>query len=91
MLVLNRHFSGLDGFAAALTLIDPREIVAGKAIRARMVARLAPPLTIDNMEALSIEQGKAGEVIVWIMSDDNFNPLQQTLLMKFTLDPARIR
>ena len=91
LLVLNRHFSVMDGFAAALTLIDPREIVPGKAVRARMVARLAPPLTIDNMEALSVEQGKAGEVVVWIMSDDNFNPLQQTLLMKFTLDPARIR
>jgi len=54
------------------------------------VARLAPPLNIDNMEALSIVS-EGDKIIVWIASDDNFNPLQQTLLMKFALDPARIR
>ena len=91
VLVLNRHFSLLDGLSAALTLVDPRDIAPERIVDGRIVAILAAPLTVDNMEALSVERSKAGKVVIWIMSDDNFNPLQQTLLMKFTLDPAQIR
>jgi hypothetical protein len=39
------------------------------------------------MEALSVEQ-QGGRIIVWIASDDNFNPLQQSLLFKFALRSA---
>ena len=91
LLVLNRHFSIFDGLAAAVTLFDPRDIARDRIIKPRLIARLAPPLAIDNMEGLSVEQGKAGEVVVWIISDDNFIPLQRTLLLKFALDPALIR
>jgi len=31
-----------------------------------------------------VEQ-KDGRAILWIASDDNFNPLQQTILLKFAL------
>ena len=50
----------------------------------RELARLQPPLTIDNMEGVSatIENGRT---IVWLVSDDNFTPLQRTLLLKFAL------
>jgi hypothetical protein len=88
VLVLNRYFSIFDGVAAALLIIDPRDIVADRIVRAQPVLRLAPPLNIDNMEAISIEQ-QDGQTIVWIASDDNFNPLQQTLLFKFALKTAR--
>lgn len=90
VLVLNRHFSIFDGIAAALMIIDPRRIAANRILPEQLVARLDPPLNIDNMEALSIEQ-RDGHTIVWIASDDNFNPLQQTVLFKFALDPARPR
>lgn len=89
VLVLNRHFSVLDGVAAAVTLIDPTDIRPGRTLTPRLVARFASPLTIDNMEALAIESGRDGP-IVWIGSDDNFNLLQQTLLLKFTLDFGRL-
>lgn len=86
LLVLNRHFSIFDGISAVVTVIDPGEIAPDRVVTGKIVARLAPPLNIDNMEALSIEQ-ENGQVIVWIASDDNFNPLQQTLLLKFRFDP----
>ena len=42
-------------------------------------------LPVDNMEALSVTR-EGDRTIVWIASDDNFNPLlQRTLLMKFAL------
>lgn len=86
ILVLNRYFSVFDGVAAALVIFDPLEIQAGQIVPGRLVAMLAPPLNIDNMEALSVEQ-RDGRTIVWIASDDNFNPLQQNLLFEFELRP----
>lgn len=92
LLVLNRHFSMLDGVAAALVILDPARIAPGVVLSGHEIARLAPPLTIDNMEGLSIERtAKRGRVIVWLASDDNFNPLQQSLLMRFALDLEHVR
>ena len=50
------------------------------------IARLAPPLTVDNMEALAIRR-EGGRTFIYLASDDNFSPLQRTLLMKFELMP----
>lgn len=90
VLIVNRHFSIMDGVAAILTVIDPGDIQPGRIVHARTIATLKPPLNIDNMEALSVEQ-RDGKTILWIASDDNFNPLQQTILLKFALKEARTR
>jgi hypothetical protein len=37
------------------------------------------------MEGLSVTQ-EGGRTIVWLTSDDNYSPLQQTVLMKFALE-----
>ena len=87
VLLLHRSFTLTQGARAALTIFDPRAIAAGKVIAGREIARLAAPLTVDNMEALAVTN-EGGRTIVWIASDDNFNPLQRTLLMKFALDPG---
>ncbi|MGE3746544.1 MAG: esterase-like activity of phytase family protein [Sphingomonadaceae bacterium] len=89
ILLVNRHFSVFDGVAAIITIVDPRDIRKDRIVPSRIVATLKPPLRIDNMEALSVDQAN-GETNLWIASDDNFNPLQQTLLMKFALnDPPK--
>jgi hypothetical protein len=38
---------------------------------------------IDNMEGIALEAGPDGRVWLWLLSDDNFNPLQRTLLVRF--------
>jgi hypothetical protein len=88
LLALHRRFSILDGFSAVLSIFDPADVVSGEAIEGIAVARLAPPLTVDNMEALAVTQER-GRTIVWIASDDNFNAIQRTLLMRFALDLRR--
>ncbi len=82
LLVLNRHFSPLDGVAAALTLVT-----LGPEMRGTEIARLAPPLTVDNMEGLAVVRDGT-RTFVYLVSDDNFSGLQRTLLMKFELLPA---
>lgn len=86
LLVLNRRFSPLDGVAAAVTIIDPARIVPGAVLTGEEIARLEPPLSVDNMEGVAVTQD-AGQTIVWLVSDDNYNPIERTLLMKFALLP----
>jgi hypothetical protein len=85
VLVINRHYTPVDGVSAVLTVIDPEAIRPGAVLIGRELARLAPPLTVDNMEALAVTR-EGGRTIVWIASDDNFNPLQRTLLLKFAME-----
>jgi hypothetical protein len=84
VVILHRRFSVLAGFAAALTVIDPRQIRPGATIAGTPIATIAPPLTVDNMEALTIEQ-RGRQTVLWIASDDNFFVAQRTLLLEFAL------
>ena len=49
------------------------------------LAQLVPPFTVDNFEGLAVFPDKRGGTIIYILSDDNFNPLQRTLLLQFRL------
>jgi len=40
---------------------------------------------IDNMEGLSVHRNAGGEVVLTLISDDNFSAVQRTLLLQFTL------
>jgi len=42
-------------------------------------------LTIDNFEGIEARRGTRGEIFVYLISDDNFNTDQRTLLMMFEL------
>jgi hypothetical protein len=84
LILLNRRFAWLEGWSAVVTIADPRGLRAGETLAGREVAALRPPSSVDNMEALSVTV-ENGRTIVWIASDDNFFPLQRTLLLKFEL------
>ncbi len=84
LLVLNRSIGFPKGFTAKLTVVNTTDIATGSQVRGRVIATLATPLLVDNMEGLAITRdGKS--VIIWLISDNNFNFWQQTLLMKFKL------
>lgn len=83
ILILARRFSPLQGVGAALLLADV-DIKNMKLGKSRLLAELAPPLTVDNMEGLAVV--RSGErTFVYLASDDNFSPLQRTLILKFEL------
>jgi len=87
ILVLHRRFTMLEGQGAALSIVDlaPALAGAGGTLPARLLARWEPPLTLDNMEGLALRR-EGGRLFVYLVSDDNLNSLQRTLLMKFELD-----
>lgn len=84
LLVLHRRFTLMDGLSAKLAVVDLAGAKEGAALVGREIATLAPPLTVDNMEALAVEE-EGDRTIVWIASDDNFSAMQRTLLLKFAL------
>ncbi|WP_414901749.1 esterase-like activity of phytase family protein [Sphingomonas flavalba] len=75
------------GVSALVTAIDPRAITPGMRLMSTEVARIGPPLNVENYEAMAVTQ-EGGRTMVWIASDDNFAWYQRTLLMQFALDPA---
>lgn len=88
MLILHRRLWFPDGFTAALSIADPLTIRRGKMWKGRVISRLKPPVTIDNMEGLAITPSDDGPdyPILWMISDDNYAQLQRTLLLAFRLD-----
>jgi hypothetical protein len=86
LLVLERRFSWARGLAirirsVALSAIKPGALVDGpELIFADMGSQ------IDNMEGLSVHRDKSGALVLTLISDDNFLPLQRTLLLQFTLN-----
>ncbi len=83
ILILARRFSPMQGVGAALLLapVDGARMALGKS---ELLAELAPPLTVDNMEGLAVVRSGA-RTFVYLVSDDNFSPLQRTLVLKFEL------
>ena len=82
LLFLNRRL-GLDGFTAKLTMGAMPEARNGAVIDGEKeeVAHLRRPFPVDNMEGLSIAE-EEGRTVLWLASDDNYNGLQRTLLLK---------
>jgi hypothetical protein len=84
LLVLNRRFRILSGFAAVLTTVD-LQARGGGILEGEELAALTGSVTRDNYEALSVGR-EAGRTVVWLASDDNYTPVvQATVLMKFAL------
>lgn len=87
VLVLERRFTLLGGLSVRLVKLAAAQIRPGAILSGQVLAKLGPPLPIDNMEALAVRRGPKGETLIYLMSDDNFNPLQRTLLLLFALEP----
>lgn len=86
ILVLHRHFTPADGVSAIVSMLDFSAIKPGATVEGREVARLAPPLTVDNMEGIAVRHDGA-RTFVYLISDDNQSKAQRTLLLKFELMP----
>ena len=87
VLTLERRVGILSGWQALVRAVDARNPAgADGTIAPRTLAHLRPPLRLDNFEALAMRWRDVGEVAVALLSDDNFSPLQETLLLELMLD-----
>ncbi|NNC73268.1 MAG: esterase-like activity of phytase family protein, partial [Sphingomonadaceae bacterium] len=74
LIILNRRFSLVEGVSVIVTIASLDGLAEDAIIEGRSIARLDPPLTIDNMEAVVVAE-ENGRAVIWMASDDNFNPL----------------
>jgi hypothetical protein len=88
LLVLERRFQASNplGIAARLIRLAREAIAPGAVVEGREEAFFALPLSIDNFEGLAAREGPGGATLLYIVSDDNFNPLQRTILLQFRLN-----
>jgi hypothetical protein len=86
-LVLERGFSLLGGFSGRLTRLPAAALAAarpGSVLEGEEILRFAPPLPVDNFEGVSVFR-HAGRLLVAVISDDNQNRLQRSLMLVFEL------
>ena len=70
--VLERHYSPATGVSARIVLVPRSAVTAGNSW---------PSMTVDNFEGISARRGPDGRTVLYILSDDNFNRQQRTLLL----------
>jgi hypothetical protein len=89
LLVLERRFRWSEGVKSRLRLIRRDELNPTVRIDAETIFEANLNQEIDNMEGLAVHAGAGGEIIVTMISDDNFNHLlQRTLLLQFAIESS---
>jgi hypothetical protein len=82
---IERAFDMVRGVRCRVMRFEASELKPGGTVRAEELAWLASPYTVDNLEGLAATKGAHGETLLWLISDDNFNPLQRNILLLFEL------
>jgi hypothetical protein len=85
LLVLERRFSWTSGLAMRIRGVPLAAIKPGALVDGRQLIVADMGHQIDNMEGLSVHRSADGALVLTLVSDDNFSPLQRTLLLQFTL------
>ncbi|MDZ4381955.1 MAG: esterase-like activity of phytase family protein [Parvibaculum sp.] len=90
LLLLERRYSPLAGAGMQMRLIPADAIARDAVVDGDVLIDVGQRYSIDNMEGLAVRQDKNGDLLVYVISDDNFSPLQRTLLLMFRLEmPAK--
>jgi len=87
LVTIERAFDVVRGVRCRVMRFDAAQLKPGATVRAEELARLASPYAVDNLEGLAATKGARGETLLWLISDDNFNPLQRNILLLFELAP----
>ena len=82
---LERAFDVVRGVRCRVMRFDAASLKPGGTVKAQELAFLAAPYAVDNLEGLAATTGLRGETLLWLISDDNFNPLQRNILLSFEL------
>jgi len=85
ILVLERKYEILNGVSMRLRRIPVSIIRPGVLADGPVLMEADMRNQVDNMEAIAVHRDVSGEIILTLMSDDNFSQLQRTLLLQFVL------
>lgn len=83
--LLERRFTWTTGVAIRIRRVPLTEFVPGAAVDGDRILSADMGYQIDNLEGLSINRASNGDLMLTMVSDDNFSRLQRTILLQFTL------
>lgn len=83
ILLVHRRLGVDPIFTTILAIVDPADIAKGATVRSQAIGRVPKPLA-ENYEGAAIV-AKGGRIFLWLVSDDNFNVWQRSLLVRFEL------
>jgi hypothetical protein len=87
VLILERLFSFL-GFRTRVVLVRHEDLVPGAIVRGQEVLRSDGSFPAEDYEGIAVLPDSQGGHDVYLISDNNFNPLFRTVLLLFALPPA---
>lgn len=85
LLLLERKFSWVRGLGIRIRRIAVANLQPGVVIDGPIIFTADLGQQVDNMEGISVHRTAGGDTVLTLISDDNFSPLQRTLLLQFTL------
>ena len=84
-LLLERRFSILGGVGMEIRYLKSKELVPDALVDGPVLIDVGQTYSIDNMEGISARSDGKGGVWLYLISDNNFNPIQRTVLLMFHL------
>lgn len=85
LLILERKFSWLEGVGIRIRRIPRSGILPNALVDGAVIFEADLGYEVDNMEALDVHRDSHGDLVLTMVSDDNFSVLQRNLLLQFTL------
>ena len=92
VLFLERRYHWAEGVSMRIRRVAGGQIKPGAVVVGEVLITANFASEIDNMEGLAVHRTVAGETVLSMISDDNFNRgLQRTLLLQFVLRDESLR
>lgn len=86
ILILERRLTTIMSPRVRLRMLSADRIEDGAVLDGTVLFEPGGGTEIDNMEGLAVHRDPKGQSVVTMISDDNFNPFQRTVLLRFMLD-----
>lgn len=83
--LLERHFSFSTGVLMQVRRFPLSDVKPGARLSGEILFTADMGYEIDNMEGLAVTRNAAGAILLTMISDDNFSPLQRTILLRFAV------
>ena len=85
VIFLERRYVPLGILFARLKLVKGVNIRPGAKLAGEELLRLEYPLEVDNFEGVAVQEDPVNGTTIYLVSDDNYNLFQRTLLLQFRL------
>jgi hypothetical protein len=85
LVLLERRYRPPLSLRMRVRRLSWRDVAPGRTVDGDVLMEASLAQEIDNMEGISAFRAADGTTVLTLISDDNFNPLERTLLLQFGL------